>query len=195
MTSSNNLPVSRKTVQEKPTDYDVGYIQFTEELKLLRGVSFQWYGYRQVDYSKKCDCNNSTELSKPGCSRCFRTGYLFNDFLVKGYIWLVNPGAGFTTPFGTISTQSKFMILEWNRPVQKFSFVLELDQDPETGNIRQPFSIMRAYEIQDFSLTKGREGRVEWSKCLLEERNIDDGRPNELGTGINYKGNRSIPDL
>lgn len=169
-------------------------IDLIKEIRSLTNFSFQWYGFRQLDYSKKCACSNNRDegiTTTSGCSRCFRTGYQFTDFLVKGHIWTSVFGVEFTGPHTTLSTQTKYLLLEWDRPIQKYSFILELDQDSKTGKLIQPFKIMRTYAIQDYDSYKGDNARIEYWKCLIEERNFDDGTAGEEGTNNLYKGNRS----
>lgn len=181
-------------IETKVINYDRKFIDFIQEIKKLRSFGFQWYGYRVLDYTKKCACNIDSTNDRKGCSRCFRTGYVFTDHLVKGYSWIASPGHVANAPLGTISTQTRFIILEWDQPMQKYGYILELFQNAESGHLNQPFKIMRAFEIQDYILIRGQEGRIEWARCLLEERNLDDGKAGPQGTNT-YKGNRSVPDV
>jgi hypothetical protein len=155
-------------------------------------IGFQWLGLRQVDYTKKCLCTGILGTSDcPTCSRCMSTGYLFSDFLVKGYMWMGILGTGYNSNMGLLSTQIRNVVVEHNRPINKFDYILELDQDPNTAKVRQPFKILKYYHIQDSVAIKGDSGRVEFWKCNVEERNIKDGRPGIDGTGFRYQGNRS----
>ncbi len=157
-----------------------------------KGVGFQWFGLRQSDYRKKCSCKGiQGTQDNPRCNRCFSTGYLFTDYLVKGYLWMGVLGVGYNAGPGMISTDQKNVVLQHNRVINKFDHVLELDQDFDTGQIRQPFSIIRQYKVQDSVPIKGDSGRLEFWKCSIEERNIDSGRPGLLGNTYNYGGNRS----
>jgi hypothetical protein len=155
-------------------------------------IGFQWLGLRQVDYTKKCSCTGILGTSDcPSCSRCMSTGYLFSDFLVKGYMWMGILGSEFQSNMGLMSTQNRNLVVEHDRPVNKFDFILELDQDPNTSKVRQPFKVLKYYRIQDSVPIKGDSARVEFWKCSLEERNIKDGKPGIDGTGFRYGGNRS----
>lgn len=157
-----------------------------------KSVGFQWYGLRQADYTRKCSHDGTMGGSNsPTCKRCFSTGYLFTDFLVKGYSWMGLLGVEFGTISGKISTQQRNLVIKHNRPVNKFDYILELNQDPDTGIIRQPFSIIRQFKIQDCVPIKGDMGRIEFWRCNIEERHVDDGRPGPDGTTFNYGGNRS----
>ena len=165
-----------------------------KELKELEKIGgFRWFGHRKADYTKKCSCISSGGIASPSpsCSRCLSTGYLFTDYLVKGYMWLGILGVEIGSAVGKISTQNRNVVLQHNRPVNKFDFILELDSDPETGNPRQPFRIMRAFKVQDSMSLLGDDSRVEFWKCSVEERTGDDGRPGEVGTSYQYGGNRS----
>lgn len=106
-------------------------------------------------------------------------------------MWVSSLGFEFRTSVGQISTQRTNFVCKHNRTINKFDFVLALDMDPNNGELRQPLKIMRSYEVQDSLPIYGKNGRIEFFKCSLEERNIDDGRPGERGTGYKYIGNRS----
>jgi len=155
-------------------------------------IGFQWFGLRQPDYSKKCSCVGYLGTTDgPACSRCMSTGYLFTDTLVKGYLWMGLLGTESQSNMGILSTQIRNLVLEYDKPVNKFDYVLELDQDPNTAKVRQPFKIVKYYRVQDSVPLKGDLGRVEFWKCSVEERNIKDGRPGVDGTAFTYRGNRS----
>jgi hypothetical protein len=159
-----------------------------------KSLGFQWYGLRQADYTKRCACSLTTPSTTETCTRCLSTGYLFTDYLVKGYTWLGILGFEYGIPVGTMSTQSKNIAIQHNRTINKFDFVLELDQDL-SGKIKQPFKITRYYRIQDVAQYRGDEGRLEFWKCYLEERNIDDGKPGSTGNSFEYKVNRRLNDI
>lgn len=158
------------------------------------GVGFQWFGLRQPDYSKKCSCEGILGTTdSPVCKRCLSTGYLFSDKLVKGYTWMGVLGSEFMAKPGVISTQQRNLIVEYDRPISKFDFILELDQDPDTGTLRQPMKIMRYFKIQDTLPIRGDGSKLEFWKVSIEERNVLDGRPGPSDTGFNYSGNRNTP--
>ena len=152
---------------------------------------FQWFGLRQLDYSKPCSCKSQAISEKIGCVRCFRTGYAFTDYLVKGYLWISSLGFETRTAAGDISTQRKNLVVRHDRLVNKFDHILELDINHSTGEIIQPFKIVRSYSVQDSLALYGLGGRVEFWRCAIEERNIDDGRYNQTGPEFVNKGNRS----
>lgn len=155
-------------------------------------IGFQWFGLRQPDYNKPCTCTSSLGSSAPtNCSRCYSTGYLFTDYVVKGYSWMGLLGAEYGASMGLISTQQRNLVFQHNRTVNKFDFILELDQDPDTGTVRQPLRIIKAFRVQDATPIKGDLGRIEFWKCSIEERNIDSGLPGQEGTTFKYLGNRS----
>lgn len=159
-------------------------------------LGFQWYGIRQPDYTKKCSCSALLGSSgDPACTRCLNTGYLFTDYLVKGYSWLGILGFEYGTNTGVISTQNKIIVLQHNRQINKFDHILELDQEVDTGKVKQPFKITKYYRVQDVAPLKGDSARIEFWKCSIEERNIDDGRPGQLGSEFTYKVNRLPNDL
>lgn len=160
-----------------------------------QSIGFHWLGLRQADYTKPCICVQETKdgIRAPlkTCSRCLATGYLFTDQLVKGYMWQGFLGVEFGAGSGKISTQQRNLIVKHDRPINKFDFILELDQDPDTGKIRQPFRIMRTFKVQDVFPVRGDDGRYEFWKCSIEERTADNGQSGEIGTGFQYGGNRS----
>lgn len=171
------------------------FLDLREELEHLI-PHFQWYVIRHLDYSKPCSCklksSDSVENQLP-CSRCFRFGYLFTDYLVKGYMWKGTLGFEFKTELGTISTQSNNIVLRHNRTVNKFDQILIIDMDRDTGIIRQPVKVLRLFLVQDSMPLYGKDGRVEFFRASIEERNMDDYRSGHLGSLFTYGGNRSNP--
>jgi hypothetical protein len=165
-------------------------VDLREELRHLEHL-FRWFGLRHIDFSRPCTCKLATDTVDPECKRCLRIGYLFTDYLVKGYMWLSALGFEFRTSTGDISTQRKNLVIKHNRPVNKFDKVLILDINPENGQVLQPFKISREFSIQDVMAVLGKDGRVEFWRCSLEERNLDDGRYAPHGVDSQYKGNRS----
>jgi hypothetical protein len=157
-----------------------------------QAIGFQWYGLRQPDYTRKCSCDGTLGTNTNStCKRCLSTGYLFTDFLIKGYSWMGLLGVEYGTMAGKLSTQQRNLVVKHNRVINKFDFILELAQDSDTGIITQPFKIVRQFKIQDIIPIKGDSGRIEFWKCTIEERNVDDGRPGIEGNTYNYQGNRS----
>lgn len=174
--------------------FDTHFLDIREELEQLV-PHFQWFGLRQPDYTKPCSCrrlNSDGIVTSSGCSRCFRIGFLFTDYLVKGYLWQSSLGFEFKTSVGNISTQRQNFVLQHDRPVNKFDIVLLMDINPETGLIRQPIKIMRLFQVQDSMPLFGKNGRTEFFKCSVEERNIDDGLSGPIGTNFKYTDNRTI---
>lgn len=157
-----------------------------------KGIGFQWFGLRQADYTKPCGCGGSLGSTEPTtCSRCLSTGYLFSDYLVKGYGWMGLLGFEYNSKPGLMSTQQRNLVLQFDKTINKFDFVLELDQDPDTGKIRQPLRITRQFKVQDSVPIRGDNAKLEFWKCTVEERNVDSGRPGPEGTTFKYLGNRS----
>jgi hypothetical protein len=155
-------------------------------------IGFQWFGLRQQDFSKRCGCNPIEGTSQNHtCTRCMSTGFIFTDYLVKGYFWMGVLGTEYGASPGILATQQKNIVVEHNRPINKFDFVLELDKDPNTGKPRQPFTIMKYYRVQDSLALKGDNAKTEFWKCSIEERNIESGQAQSGGTAFKYQGNRS----
>lgn len=164
-------------------------------IPIKQDIGFQWLGLRRTDYSKKCSCwLKATKDSPPGCNRCMLSGYLFTDFLVKGYVWMGILGAEFGTPPGILSTQQKNVVVKYDRVINKFDYILELAQDINTGKVSQPFVILKYNRIQDVIPIKGDSGRVEFWKGTIEERQIESGRLTSPESSSDYKGNGRIND-
>ena len=165
------------------------YLNFAKELERLSkvGGSFTWVALRTPDLTKKCSCaGKGTKDSVPGCNRCFDTGYLFVDCLVKCYAWPAVLGVEFLTPPGKISTQNKNYVIEADRNITTESYILELDIDKDTGKPNQPFKIERAYKIQDFALIKARDDKPAFWKVSAEQRNITNNITPTAGTEYNH---------
>lgn len=177
---------------------DYPFIDLRQELKQLLDDHFNWYGLRQPDYNKKCGCYVSAKdgIASPdkNCKRCLATGYVFTDYLVRGYAWLGVLGFEFPSGPGFISTKAKQIIFEYSRPINKFDIVLELDQELDGKTLKTPFKILKTYVIQDVDPMRLDNARSEFWRCNIEERSITDYRPGEQGTGFTYKGNRSNVD-
>ena len=157
-----------------------------------QSIGFQWLGLRQSDYSKKCVCQGIQGTSdSPICKRCMSTGYLFTDFLVKGYTWMGVLGAAFNAGPGLISTEQRNVVIKHDKQISKFDYILELDQNSDTAKLVQPLRINRYFQIQDAVPIKGDNARIEFWKLSVEERNARDGRPGAHDTNFTYQGNRS----
>jgi hypothetical protein len=184
------LDIRKQLEQIQTTQIDLND-SFDNFMREMMENGFQWFGLRQIDFSKPCTCKQATNQSTAQCKRCFRIGFLFTDYIVKGYMWLSAMGFEFRTSTGDISTQRRNLVLQHDRPVNKFDKVLVLDIESETGKIMQPFKVMREFSVQDSLSLRGKNGRIEYWRCSLEERNLDDGRFAGQGVEFEYKGNRS----
>jgi len=161
----------------------------------MLGTTYQWFGLRQADYSKKCSCTaisrQGTNLPDRSCKRCLGMGFKFTDYLVRGYHWIGAPGVEFPGGPGLVITQTKQMVIQHDRTVNRFDFLLILDQEKDGPTLKTPFKIMRQFCIQDVIPLRADNARIEFWKCFLEERTVNDYRPGEEGTNFTYKGNRS----
>ena len=183
-------------MREDGNKYDsADFLDIREELENLL-PHFQWYVLRHLDYSKPCSCTqvpaDKINLSQP-CTRCLRFGYIFTDYLVKGYMWKGTLGFEFKTDLGVISTQSNNFIVRHNRTINKFDQVILVDMNPDTGVIRQPVKMRRMFLVQDSLPIYGKDGRIEFFRTTIEERSIDDYRSGQIGNSFIYRGNRSNP--
>ncbi len=155
-------------------------------------MSFRWYGLRQTDFSKPCSCKLIQGTTDGiACHRCLTTGYLFSDKLVKAYSWYNILGVAYPAGPGIISTQQKSIVIEYTQTVNNFDYILDLDFNPETGELRQPFKIIRYYRIADATPIVGVDSKLKFWKVSIEEANINDGRPGLADTNYTYRGNRS----
>lgn len=184
--SDPTKPVPRKT-ENLPRTKVIGP-DLRKEIEFLRDrVGFTWMGLRQADYSKRSvDSGSGT-----GGSRTLKTGYTFTDFLVKAFTWQANLGVKFESGVGYLSTQGKNFVVQHDRPINKFDLILELNTDPNTGELRQPFSIIRVFEIQDVMPLIGDGSRTEFWKCNIEERNLDDALAYQPGQANISNNNRN----
>jgi len=156
-------------------------------------IGFQWFGLRQANFNSRCGCDPMEGTTQNHtCTRCLNTGFLFTDYLVKGFFWLGILGVEYGSNPGLISTQQKNLIIKHNKPISKFDFALELDYDEATEKVKQPFVINKYFKVQDSTAIKGDNSRIEFYKCAVEERNIKDGRPQTGGTDFTLKGDISV---
>lgn len=144
--------------------------------KLFRD-GFSWYGLRSVDLNKKCGCVGPDNRVQPGCKRCLQMGYVFTDFLIKGYFWVESPGFEYQAMPTPIATSTANFMGFHQYPIKKWDLLLELDLDNETGEPVQPFKINRTYVISSSAPIRGKNSRVEFYRCFLEERTLSDYRP------------------
>lgn len=186
------LDIRRELEQLASHDVDLGN-NFDRFFNEMISNGFQWVGLRQLDFSKPCSCVTTSDgVTEPqNCTRCFKLGFAFTDYLASAYIWQSSMAFEFKSELGLITTQRNNMVLKHDRTVNQHDMVLILDTDSETGELRQPFKIMNQYLIQDVMPMRGRNGRVEFWKCSVEERGVDDSRPGPIGTNFKYGGNRS----
>ena len=164
---------------------------FTEDLRTiivaLTGEGFSWMVLRRIDRTTDCSCKVEETISTENCGKCLGLGHPFADRLVKGYMWMGLFGFEFNATPGVLSTQRRNVVLEYTRPVNKFDQILSLSLNPDTGEPNQPFRIQRLFSVQDSIPVRGKGGRVEFWKAVVEERSLSDGRGGEDGTG--YKPN------
>ena len=173
---------------------DYPFIDLRDELKTIFKDFYQWYGLRQPDYSKQCSCTLNTaeggiRAPDKACSRCFSTGFVFTDYIVKGYNWLGNLGAEFPSGPGVISTQANNIVINHRRPLNKGDLILILDQSND--KLVTPIDVTKQFVIQGAIPMRLDKGRIEYWRGNMEERLITDYRPGEEGTNFKYLGNRS----
>ena len=160
-----------------------------EVIEVLTGEGFSWLVLRRTDRSQTCPCVKDSQ-PQGSCNRCLGTGFPFVDSTVKGYLWDRTPGVEFYTAAGRIATRLRNLVVENNQPVRKHDQLIEISLDPDTGEPRQPFEILRMYVLSDVLPMRGKGGRVEFWKAVAEERALTDDRRGEGGTGYNHTSNR-----
>lgn len=160
-------------------------------LRELERVAFRWVALREADLSKQCTCVQESEKglrqASASCKRCFGSGYVFTDYLVKGFEWVFTPATHFQAELGQMSTQVRHFVVRRTRPLKKFDFLVDLDINPDTGVPKQPFKMIRVYQIQDVRAFSGRGGRVEFWKCTAEERTLTTGPTNIERTSFSHR--------
>jgi len=104
------------------------------------------------------------------------TGHLFVDKLVKLQRARSAPGIDLLIKTGKINTSTVNFAVETRNYPKNTDWILELDLDESTGIPRQPFSVIRAYKIQEAKPKRGKNGRIEFWYCYTEERNFTTGK-------------------
>lgn len=167
------------------------YIDLRDVISELDGIGFKWFALRQADLSKSCECINDNSKgirqARADCKRCLGGGYLFTDHLVRAYDWAYTPGTQFQTEVGPLATQVRNFVVQFSRVLNKFDYILDLDRVNDTGAVRQPFKVMRVFQIQDTMQLTGKSGRTEFWKCVAEERTFNFGKTNIEGTNYSHK--------
>lgn len=146
------------------------------------GEGFRWLVLRQTNRDMPC--------ANGPCARCLGTGYGYTDNLVKGFIWNLIPAFKVHSRAGVLSTSIRNLVVEYNRPLKKFDQILEITLDPNTGLPLQPFQVLRSFVLGDASPARGKNGRVEFWKAVVEERSLTDDQEGEKGTGYTHNKNR-----
>lgn len=117
-----------------------------------------------------------TEGPNPSCRFCLGTGYPYVDKLVQGYRYLATPGFDFRAQIGIVNTETNVFIVKYDKQPKSTDLIAELVLDETTGNPRQPFKISKMFKIQDAFPLRGDDGRIEFWRCFVEERNFDVGK-------------------
>lgn len=152
--------------------------------------TFAWMGLRQADRTTRCVCVMADSGANPSCRRCLGTGFGFTDYLVPAYMWMATEGVEYYMEGGRISTQTRNIVVQHDRPVRKFDQIVELSLDPDTGQPHQPFVMLRTFLVQDTIGMKGTGGRLEFWKCEIEERTLTSGQAGESGPNYIHSTNR-----
>jgi hypothetical protein len=159
-----------------------GPIDLRKEIKTLIDLEgFHWIALRSVDLSRPCSkCKDEIDPQYSDvsiqCSVCLGIGYSYIDKLTKGYGFRGATAIDQRTNVVMINTENIVWVLQHNIYPKNSDYILELDLDESTGIPKQPFSIIKAYKIQDAQSMLGDDRRIEFWSCYTEESNIDLGR-------------------
>lgn len=162
--------------------YWYGAIDFRKDIEVIKkNGGFRWISLRSVDLTKRCtECLKKLgpqyEDPAADCTLCMGIGYPFIDKLVKAFRYLSAPGFDFLSSIGTVNTKTVVYILEHDAFPKNTDYIIELDLDESTGIPRQPFSIRGMFKINDSHDMRGKDGRIEFFRCYVEEHNFDRGR-------------------
>lgn len=157
-------------------------IDLRKELALLRKhLGHRWVAHRSIDLSKACtECGRVNDdihrQPQKTCSACHGIGYSYVDKVVKGFRYLSVPGVDLKTSVGFVNTRSEVYILEHDCYPKPVDWILELELNETTMVPVQPFRVTSAFKIQDCMALRGDNGRIEFWRCPVEERNLDYGR-------------------
>jgi len=156
----------------------LSFINLRKEIETLRDITgFRWIALRVADLSKRCtECMKQIPANydqpSPYCKSCLGIGYSFSDKLVKGFRYLGAPGFDFKMNIGIINTQTQIYILEYNKEPKSTDLIFELLLDESNQNPVQPFQITSVYKIQNSFPLRGDNGRIEFWRCFVEEKNL-----------------------
>jgi hypothetical protein len=157
----------------------ITFINLRKEIETLRdNVGFYWVALRVIDLSKKTNQSSDKVPSNydqpnPEDSKSLLINHSYSDKLVKAFRYLGSPGFDFLTQLGNINTRSATFIVEYDKQPKDTDFILELESDEETHIPYQPFNVVKVFKIQDSFPLRGDDGRIEFWRCHVEERNLD----------------------
>ena len=160
----------------------LNFIDLRKYFKELRdNVGFKWIALRSVDLTKPCtECErkmpDNYDQPYAGCKRCIGIGYLYVDKLIKGYRYQNTPGMDVSENVGLINVQSQIYLLQHDSQPKPVDWILELQLNEKTLIPVQPFKIVSAFKINDSTPLRGDDGRIEFWRCVCEEKNFTIGK-------------------
>lgn len=152
-------------------------LNLRKEFDNLFDEGFFWVALRYVDLTKPCtSCKDTAgqqyEDIANECTSCMGIGFLYTDKIVKTYSVMSSEGRDKLSSIGIINTKLKVWYFKHDVFPKATDYILELDTDQETGELRRPFSINRAHKIMDSQPLFGDESLVEFWRCYVEEANL-----------------------
>lgn len=149
--------------------------------ELQNEMGFRWVALRSVDLTIPCaECKRKVadNYDQPysGCKTCLGIGYSYVDKLVKGYRYMASPGIDTKSNIGTLNIQSQNYVVQYNAVPKNVDWILELELDEKTMIPRQPFVITSAFKIDDAHPLRGIDGKIEYWKCRVTEKNTHLGK-------------------
>lgn len=143
-------------------------------------TSFHWLVLRSADISKFCECVNespeNTNQPSASCRRCFATGRIYTDYLIKGIQYSrsrQDTGFEISTPPGILNNSSyKYAITIKDIIPKSTDLIIEVDRNKNTGEIVTPIRIVEVFDIEDVRIIYGDKGREEFYTLSVQRRSI-----------------------
>lgn len=142
-----------------------------------------YYIIRQLkldDNNKPIECTCRTNVYKESpknkgslCRFCKGEGFLWEDKLVTGYLYIEYPSSNLNRPepFGSISPQPPILFLDHTNIVREYDKILEPLKDSE-GKLISPLKINKRYSVTNVDSMRGDNGRVEFIRVRLSEGSL-----------------------
>lgn len=158
------------------------FIDLRKELAELKAHAVhKWVALRSVDLSKPCNeckAQEDPNYDQPAayCKTCMSMGYSYIDKLVKGYRFEAAPGFDTKSNIGILNLKTQVYILEHGAVPKPVDWILELDMNEVTMVPKTPFKITNSFKIENALDMRDKDGRIEFWRCYVRERNLDLGK-------------------